>query len=213
MADKNVEGTQASKPQAGSIPQGQQQGGQQAGTAERGMQRRGQASLFGALPLTPFSLARHALEDMFRLMDDFGSIGGRDTLGGRDVGGGTARAERAVEWAPAIEVFERDGQFLVRADLPGLSPDDVRIEVSDDALTIEGERTSEVEAEDEGMYRREVVYGRFMRTIPLPDGVDPNAAKARFDNGVLEITFPMQQDRTQRRRVQIEGSTKGKDVH
>jgi HSP20 family protein len=94
---------------------------------------------------------------------------------------------------------------MVRADLPGLKPDDVRIEVADGALTIEGERRSEMEAEEEGgVYRSERVYGRFSRTIPIPEGADVEHAQARFDEGVLEITVPLPHDG--RRRIEIDSS-------
>src|SRR2546427_469881 len=101
--------------------------------------------------------------------------------------GGLQRGGLRMDWAPAVEMLERNGQLVVRAELPGLSPDDVRIEVSSDgSLVIEGERRSEVEAEEEGgVYRSERIYGRFSRVIALPDGVDVDRAQARFDNGVL----------------------------
>ena len=93
-------------------------------------------------------------------------------------------------WAPEIEVLERDGKFVVRVDLPGLKKEDVKIEVTHDELTIEGERKLENEEKEEGMYRTERIYGRFFRRIGIPDHVKAENAVAVFKNGVLEIEMP-----------------------
>jgi len=85
-----------------------------------------------------------------------------------------------------------------------MSADDVRIEIRDDALVLEGERRSEIEVEEEGVYRSERVYGRFSRVIPLPDGADLDKASARFENGVLEVEIPLRED-ARRRRIEIQG--------
>jgi len=166
------------------------------------LQRRSSSPFAGALGASPFSLMRRMMEDLDRMFEDFGSArGSRGDM--PDVGG---RGGLAMDWTPAVEMFERDGQLVVRADLPGLSPEDVRIEVTDDTLTIEGERRSEMEVEEEGgVYRSERTYGRFSRIIALPEGVDPDGAQARFDNGVLEITIPLP-EQTGRRRIPIQGS-------
>jgi HSP20 family protein len=162
----------------------------------------------GTLGLSPFSMMRRVLEDMDRMFEGFGGLrgglgGGADT----DVDRGPA-AGLGVVWAPAIDILERDGRIVVRADLPGLSPDDVRIEVRDDTLVIEGERRQEMEVEDEGgVYRAERIYGRFARAIALPDGADPERASARFDNGVLEIEVPLREDARRGRRIEIQGAT------
>ena len=115
-------------------------------------------------------------------------------------------ASLAQVWSPAIDIVERDGRLVVRADLPGMSADDVRIEIRDDALVLEGERRSEIEVEEEGVYRSERVYGRFSRVIPLPDGADLDKASARFENGVLEIEIPLRED-ARRRRIEIQGGS------
>ena len=90
-------------------------------------------------------------------------------------------------WAPQIETFQRGNEFVVRADLPGLKKDDVKIDITDEAVTIEGERRDEHEEEREGYYRSERSYGSFYRVVPLPDGAITDSAKAHFNNGVLEI--------------------------
>ena len=94
------------------------------------------------------------------------------------------------EWLPQLEVLHNDGQFIVRADLPGLTKDDVIIEVTNDVLTIRGERKAETEEKREGFFRTERMYGSFYRQVPLPEGVKTENALATFTNGVLEITIP-----------------------
>jgi HSP20 family protein len=91
-----------------------------------------------------------------------------------------------------VEVQERGGKLLVRVDLPGMAREDVKVEVTAETLTIEGERKQTVEKEEKGYYRSERSYGRFSRTIPLPEGVDANTAKAEFKNGVLEVSMILQ---------------------
>ena len=93
-------------------------------------------------------------------------------------------------WAPQLEVFERNEKFIVRVDLPGLKKEDVKIEVTHDELTIEGERKLEKEEKEEGLYRTERTYGRFFRRIEIPEYVKAENAIAVFKNGVLEIEMP-----------------------
>ena len=93
-------------------------------------------------------------------------------------------------WAPVVEIFERDQKFIVRVDLPGLTKEDVKIAVTHDELTIEGERKVEKEEKQEGFYRTERTYGTFFRRIWIPEHVKGEAAEAAFKNGVLEITMP-----------------------
>jgi HSP20 family protein len=104
-------------------------------------------------------------------------------------------------WSPQVEVFERGNNLVIRADLPGLSRDDVDVEIDDDTLIIRGERHSDIEDEQEGFYRSERSYGSFYRAIPLPDNIDVSACNATFKEGVLEITLqkpPQQQSRARR---------------
>jgi len=93
-------------------------------------------------------------------------------------------------WTPQIEVFERNQKFVVRVDLPGLKKEDVKIEVTHDELTIEGERKLEKEAQKEGVHRTERTYGKFFRRIEIPEYVKAEQAVAAFKNGVLEIEMP-----------------------
>jgi HSP20 family molecular chaperone IbpA len=97
------------------------------------------------------------------------------------------RQERRF-WSPDVEIEERDGTMIVRADPPGLTKNDVKVDVSEETLTIEGERKRVEEKKGEGYYRSERSYGRFHRSIALPEGAKPETAKASFANGVLEVT-------------------------
>jgi HSP20 family protein len=107
----------------------------------------------------------------------------------------------AAFWVPAIEVTENNGACVIRAELPGLKTEDVKVEVADGVLTLEGERKVEHEAEHGGVYRTERMYGRFYRRIPLPDGAKVDRAQAKFDNGVLEISVPVAHDN--RRQIPV----------
>jgi HSP20 family protein len=118
--------------------------------------------------------------------------------------GGTAQ-----RWVPAMDLVEDKNDLVLRADLPGLSEDDVNIEVKDGVLTISGERKTEEKKEDEGYYRVERAFGRFSRSLSLPDGIDPEQVKARFDNGVLEVRIPKPKERKPHRvsigKASVEG--------
>jgi HSP20 family protein len=100
---------------------------------------------------------------------------------------GAGREATQNLWSPQMETFQRGSEFVVRADLPGLNKDDVKIDITDDTLTIEGERREEHEENREGYYRSERSYGSFYRVVPLPEGAITDSAKANFNNGVLEI--------------------------
>ncbi|HKG65125.1 MAG TPA: Hsp20/alpha crystallin family protein [Solirubrobacteraceae bacterium] len=108
-------------------------------------------------------------------------------------------------WMPAMDLVESDDHFVLRADLPGMSEDDVNIELEDSTLTISGERKSEHETKNEGFYRVERATGAFSRSLTLPRGVDPEAVTARFDRGVLEVRVPKPAERKPR-RISIGGS-------
>lgn len=93
-------------------------------------------------------------------------------------------------WAPAIDSAVENGNLVVKADLPGIDPTAVSIAVLGNQLTIEGERKRAEKKEEKESFYQEVAYGKFSRTIPLPDGVDAEKVKAHYKNGVLEITLP-----------------------
>jgi len=142
---------------------------------------------------SPFTFMRRFAEEMDHLFEDFGLESGwhlpRFLSRGREL----LRREAGLvpaEWSPRVDVLEREGQFVVRADLPGLSREDIKVEVSDDLLTIQGERTHEEKEEREGYCYSERSYGSFYRAIPLPEGAEASKATADFRKGVLEVTVP-----------------------
>jgi HSP20 family protein len=102
-------------------------------------------------------------------------------------------------WIPAMDLVETDEHFVLRADLPGLSDEDVHIDVADDVLTVSGERRSEHEDKRDGYLRVERSYGSFRRSLTLPEGVDADAVSASFERGVLEVRIPKPEQRKPRR--------------
>jgi HSP20 family protein len=102
-------------------------------------------------------------------------------------------------WVPAMDLVETDEHFVLKADLPGLEESDVNIEVEDNVLTISGERKAEHEENREGYVRVERAYGSFRRSLTLPEGVDPEAVTANFENGVLEVRIPKPEERKPRK--------------
>jgi HSP20 family protein len=96
----------------------------------------------------------------------------------------------ARRWMPAMDLVETADHYVLRADLPGLSDEDVNVQLEDNMLTISGERKAEHESEQEGYYRLERAFGAFSRSLTLPDGVEPDGVQADFDRGVLEIRIP-----------------------
>jgi HSP20 family protein len=109
-------------------------------------------------------------------------------------GGNTGR-----RWLPPMDLVESEDDFVLQADLPGLSESDVNIELEDNVLTISGERKAQHEERNEGYYRLERASGSFSRSLTLPEGVDPEAIKASFDKGVLEVRIPKPEARKPRK--------------
>ncbi|MGN6870126.1 MAG: Hsp20/alpha crystallin family protein [Solirubrobacteraceae bacterium] len=100
----------------------------------------------------------------------------------------------------------------MRADLPGLSDDEVRVALQDNVLAISGERKAQHETDHEGYYRLERAFGGFSRSLTLPDGIDPDAVQGRVDRGVLELRIPRPEQKKPR-QVQIKlGDSTGDDV-
>lgn len=124
----------------------------------------------------------------------FGRLGRADT-------GGTERV-----WAPTLEAFHTKDDFVVRLDLPGIKPDEVDVQVSDNVLVIRGERHLEDDVQEGRFLRRERSYGRFERQVLLPEGTDVGAIEATFDLGVLEIHVPHPQAK-EPTRVKIAAGT------
>lgn len=106
-------------------------------------------------------------------------------------------------WQPAVEMYETDTEYVVRAALPGVDPKSIDVEVSGDGLTLRAERREEKEERGRNYLRRELRYGRFLRTLPLPGGVAADQAKATYRDGVLEVRVP-KTEQQQVRKVQVE---------
>lgn len=89
-----------------------------------------------------------------------------------------------------IDIFEREGKFIVRASVPGIAPENLDVQVEDNVLTIRGEVKHEYESEDVKVYRREVSFGAFARSIRLPENLNIEAVDAEFSNGFVTISIP-----------------------
>lgn len=140
---------------------------------------------------------------MDRIFEDFG-LGPRWATVSRAVTQGAAEV-----WAPQIDMFQRGNELVVKADLPGMNKDEVKVDVTDDAITITGERRREHEEEREGIYRIERSSGSFRRVVALPEGAITDQAKATFRSGVLEITMPAPPEQVTRgRRLEINQEAK-----
>jgi HSP20 family protein len=93
-------------------------------------------------------------------------------------------------WMPAVDVFEKQDKFVVKAELPGMKEEDIDVSVIGDTLSIKGEKKTEKEVKEEDYYRSERSYGSFYRSIPLPSNVDADKIEASFEDGVLEVALP-----------------------
>lgn len=165
-----------------------------------------QSSLFGPglfaprVPLgdffgmNPFALMREFTREMDRAFS--GSLAGEGVAQG---------------WAPAIEMKEVNGNLVVTAELPGIKTEDVKVEVNDEMLTLEGERRMEKKEEKEGVYRSERSYGRFYRAIPLPDGAKTEQIKAEMNNGVLEVKIPLAEAKQKSRQIPVNATESMKE--
>jgi len=138
---------------------------------------------------TPFTLMRRFSEEMDRFFG--GTLGLSRNFGSSGL------------WSPTIEVRERNGNLEVTAELPGLKKEDVKVECTDEGLTIEGERREEHEENDRGYRRSERSYGHFYRMIPLPQGAETNQAKAEFKDGLLQVHVPIPNKKPQSRQIPI----------
>jgi HSP20 family protein len=114
------------------------------------------------------------------------------------------QTDQARRWVPPVDLVEAEDHFVLKADLPGLTEDDVDIQVQDGTLAISGERKAEHEEREKGWYRIERSFGSFNRSLTLPDGVDPDRIEASFSHGVLEVRIPKPEERKPR-RISISG--------
>ncbi|HEY2471117.1 MAG TPA: Hsp20/alpha crystallin family protein [Terracidiphilus sp.] len=138
---------------------------------------------------SPFALMRRITDELDRTAHEMGLA---------------RNGPNATRWTPAIEVAEKEGEYRIRAELPGLTPDNVKVEVTKDALIIVGERRMEHEDKREEVRRTERQYGHFFRHIPLPEEANVDQTKATFRNGVLEVTIPIPPRASLSRSIPIE---------
>jgi len=144
----------------------------------------------------PFSDLRSMRFDMDRLFNRFL---------------GEAPGERTALWMPSIESYTKDGKLVVKAELPGVDPKDLDVSITERELVIKGERKSEKDTKEENYAYREIVYGSFERRFTLPEGVKTDELKAKFVNGILEVTMPAPAI-TKARKIEIEAPKEEKKV-
>lgn len=149
----------------------------------------------------PFQMMRRFTKDMERLFTDFNGFN-FPTFFRPDFVPFRMEFEK-VGWIPALEVLQNNGNFIVRMDLPGMTKDAVKVEITNELLTISGERKEEKEDKGEGFYRTERSYGSFFRQIPLPEGAKTENATATFADGVLEIMMPAAKVEPSIRKLEI----------
>lgn len=125
--------------------------------------------------------------------------------------GGTERPSVLSPWlsegvAPAVDVFDRDNDIVVKANLPGMKREDIDVMATDDSISLSGEFRRDQEAREGGFYRHERQVGKFYRTVPMPAAIKPDEVKASFKDGVLEITAPKAEEaKAKEKKVRIEG--------
>ncbi len=141
---------------------------------------------------SPFTLMREFTEEMDRVFR------------------GSVLGDLSQAWVPAIDVRQCDGSLVVTAELPGLKKEDVNIQVKDDNLILEGERRREHKEDHEGFHRTERSYGRFYRSIPLPEGAKAEEVKAELADGVLKVSMPVESAKKPVRQIRIEEPAKTK---
>jgi HSP20 family protein len=191
MATQTTTRTGQNQPQQGQVTTRRTQ--QPAASSRRQMYALG-------LPLTPaeafrmnpFSLMRRVTQELDRVLSE---------STGREPG------DRA--WAPVIDVTQREGNYVIRAELPGVTPDAIKLEITDDAIVIQGETKAEREETRGAIHVTERRYGAFYRAIPLPEGAKPDEVRARYEDGVLEITVPTEEQRRRQREIPIQQGSEG----
>ena len=142
------------------------------------------------VPNNPLSLINQWRRDIERAFEGVGDDGPRGEI-------------TAAAWAPAVDIKEEDGAYLVHADVPGVDPKDIELNMENSVLTLRGERRLE-SAKDEGNYRRiERVTGTFYRRFTLPDTADAEQISAKYTNGVLEVRIP-KQEKALPRRIEVQ---------
>ena len=112
---------------------------------------------------------------------------------------------RQRAWRPAVDVVRDDGNLVIRADVPGIKPEEVKVEVEDDILTVSGQHEERKEEKDKDYLRRERRYGSFSRSMALPAGVDPKRIKATTHDGVVEVTIPLPKE-PEKKKIEVKAT-------
>jgi len=145
----------------------------------------------------PFEELRSMQHDMERVFDRF--------LGAE------VPTERTILWMPPVESYIRDNKLVFKAEVPGVDPKDLDVSITDRELIIKGERKAEKGAKEENYVYQEITYGSFERRFVLPEGVKTEELKAKFSNGILEITLPAPTI-AKARKIEIEASKEEKKL-
>ena len=131
------------------------------------------------------SLAARPIQDLFSIHNEMSRLFDNWYKPARH------RAEgESLDWMPVVDILEANGHVEIRAEMPGLSEQDVQVSVTDDVLTLKGEKTQESDEKDQKYHRVERSYGRFQRSFTLPANLNPEAIKAKFTSGVLTVSIP-----------------------
>jgi HSP20 family protein len=142
-------------------------------------------ALGGGFEMDPWREMRRMTKRMNRMLG--GNLGfGQEMMGG----GGGALMPMERQWTPICDIRENDNNLILHAELPGVKPEDVKLEVRNGRLHLSGERKVDKKDEGERYLRSERFYGKFERSIPLPQDVDMNSIQANYDHGVLEVCIP-----------------------
>ncbi len=146
--------------------------------------------------LSPFRGFRDVRSEMEQVFDEMFS-----GLARRPV---RQSAQQSAEWAPAIDAMSRDGDLVIKAELPGVKLEDVDITLQNNVLTLSGEQKVDQEEDRGGYHVRERRYGTFRRSMTLPEGVDEDKVHARFEDGILEVVVEGATAIQEPKRIQIE---------
>lgn len=144
----------------------------------------------------PWGTRRSLLADFDRLIDDMLTMPER-------------RAQ--MSWGVAVDVAETDGEFVLKASVPGIDPDDIEITLTDNVLTIRGEIQEEKDVEEESYHICERRFGQFSRSVTLPTQVDADKVDATVENGVLRVTIP-KAEAVKPRRISVKPTTEKKVI-
>jgi len=142
--------------------------------------------------LTPFGLMRELSDDMDRAFR------------------GVNPSTQLEAWTPTVDVEQCNGDLIVTAELPGLKNEDVKVELTDNSLVIQGERKHEHKEDHDGFHSFERSYGQFYRSIPLPEGAETDQAKAELTNGVLKVSVPVPEAKKKTRQIPVEQGKEAK---